>query len=318
MGELTQLGLKPHSPYYGTADATLLWLILLSEYWRWTGDDELVRSTARRTPSRRSSGSIGTATATATATSSTRPARRRGSATSAGGTRGTASSSPTARIPYLPIATCEIQGYVYDAKRRMAELADGPLADAGARGAPAERGGRPAATLQRGLLDRRAGRLLRDRARRRQAPDRLADLEHRTPAVDRHRARRTRAAIVAGQLMSDALFSGWGVRTLSTDDAGVQPDRLSPRHGLAARQLAHRPWAWPGTASATRRTGSRWRCSRPRPSPATACPRRSPATRVGRALPDPLSDGVQPAGVGDRDAAAPPAGDARARGVTVR
>ena len=31
--------------------------------------------------------------------------------------------------PYLPIATCELQGYVYDAKLRMAELADGPLAD---------------------------------------------------------------------------------------------------------------------------------------------------------------------------------------------
>lgn len=33
-------------------------------------------------------------------------------------------------IPYLPIATAEIQGYVYDAKLRMAELADGPYADA--------------------------------------------------------------------------------------------------------------------------------------------------------------------------------------------
>ena len=27
-GELTQLGIKPHNPYYGTADATILWLIL--------------------------------------------------------------------------------------------------------------------------------------------------------------------------------------------------------------------------------------------------------------------------------------------------
>jgi hypothetical protein len=43
-GELTQLGLRPHNPYYGTADATPLWLILLSEYWRWTADNALVRS----------------------------------------------------------------------------------------------------------------------------------------------------------------------------------------------------------------------------------------------------------------------------------
>ena len=42
-GELTLLGLKPHSPYYGTSDATMLWLILLSEYWRWTCDNALMR-----------------------------------------------------------------------------------------------------------------------------------------------------------------------------------------------------------------------------------------------------------------------------------
>jgi glycogen debranching enzyme len=41
-GELTLLGEKPHSPYYGTADATPLWLIVLSEYWRSTGDDAFV------------------------------------------------------------------------------------------------------------------------------------------------------------------------------------------------------------------------------------------------------------------------------------
>ena len=45
-GELTKLGLKPHSPYYGTADATMLWLILLSEYYRWTQDKALVRRLA--------------------------------------------------------------------------------------------------------------------------------------------------------------------------------------------------------------------------------------------------------------------------------
>jgi glycogen debranching enzyme len=32
-----------------------------------------------------------------------------------------------------------------------------------------------------------------------------------------------RARVVAGHLMSDAMFSGWGVRTLSTDDGGYNP-----------------------------------------------------------------------------------------------
>jgi len=43
-GELTARGERPHSPYYGSADATPLFLILLDEYQRWSGDDELVRA----------------------------------------------------------------------------------------------------------------------------------------------------------------------------------------------------------------------------------------------------------------------------------
>ena len=41
-GELAATGEIPHTPYYGTVDATPLWLMLLDEYHRWTGDDALV------------------------------------------------------------------------------------------------------------------------------------------------------------------------------------------------------------------------------------------------------------------------------------
>ena len=41
VGELAQRKLIPHSPYYGTADATALYLITLHEAWRWLGDDRL-------------------------------------------------------------------------------------------------------------------------------------------------------------------------------------------------------------------------------------------------------------------------------------
>lgn len=41
-GEMARAGEIPHSPYYGTIDATPLWLMLLGETWRWTGDDALV------------------------------------------------------------------------------------------------------------------------------------------------------------------------------------------------------------------------------------------------------------------------------------
>src|SRR5437773_3903428 len=42
-GEMTAFEERPHSPYYGTADATPLFVVLLDEYERWTGDTRLVR-----------------------------------------------------------------------------------------------------------------------------------------------------------------------------------------------------------------------------------------------------------------------------------
>lgn len=42
LGELARTGQIPHSPYYGTVDATQLWLMLLCEYFDWTGDLEYV------------------------------------------------------------------------------------------------------------------------------------------------------------------------------------------------------------------------------------------------------------------------------------
>src|SRR5262249_45226417 len=40
-GELSRTKTIPHSPYFGTVDATQLWLILLGRYVQWTGDLEL-------------------------------------------------------------------------------------------------------------------------------------------------------------------------------------------------------------------------------------------------------------------------------------
>ena len=42
-GEMTAFEERPHSPYYGCADATPLYVVLLDEYERWTGDRTLVR-----------------------------------------------------------------------------------------------------------------------------------------------------------------------------------------------------------------------------------------------------------------------------------
>jgi glycogen debranching enzyme len=43
-GELAHFRLIPHTPYYGTADATPLYLMALHEAWSWTGDRALIES----------------------------------------------------------------------------------------------------------------------------------------------------------------------------------------------------------------------------------------------------------------------------------
>ena len=68
----------PHTPYYGTVDATPLWLILLGEYERWTGDDALVDRLWPNALARAATGSTATATWTATASSSTSASSERG------------------------------------------------------------------------------------------------------------------------------------------------------------------------------------------------------------------------------------------------
>jgi glycogen debranching enzyme len=121
-GKLAKLGEIPQTPYYGTHDATLLWLILLDEYERWTGDAELVRELW--------------------------PAARRALAwldeyadldgdgfleyrsRSSGGLNNLCWKDSDDSILFAdgrpaepPIATCEIQGYAYDARLRSARLA---------------------------------------------------------------------------------------------------------------------------------------------------------------------------------------------------
>jgi glycogen debranching enzyme len=51
VGELAHLHKVPHTPYYGTADATILYPIVLHETWKWTGDESLLHkhlATAQR------------------------------------------------------------------------------------------------------------------------------------------------------------------------------------------------------------------------------------------------------------------------------
>ena len=188
-GELTARGERPHSPYFGSADATPLFLVLLDEYHRWTGDDELVRELE---PNARA--------ALAWIEDS-------GDADGDGYVEYRCRNPTTGLVNQCwkdswdsiqfadgtlargPIATCEIQGYVYDAQRRAARLAREVWDDPALTERLEHASRRPARALSTRLLDARA-RLPRARARRRQAPGRQPDVQHRPPAVVGHPRRR--------------------------------------------------------------------------------------------------------------------------------
>jgi glycogen debranching enzyme len=220
-GELTRLGLKPHSPYYGTADATILWLILLSEYWRWTGDDALVASLRQNTLAALAwIDQYGDRDGDGYVEYQTRSPQGLGNQCWRDSWEGVQFADGT--LPCLPIATAEIQGYVYDAKLRLAELADGPLADA----ALATRLRSGAARLRERFnqdywIDARGGYyaigLDGDKRQIDSLTSNVGQLLWTGIVPD------DRAAALAVQLTSEALFSGWGVRTLSRDDAGYNP-----------------------------------------------------------------------------------------------
>jgi glycogen debranching enzyme len=221
VGELTRLHVKPHDPYYGTADATQLWLILLSEYWRWTRDDDLVR--ALRENVHRALAWIddyGDRDGDGYVEYATRSPQGLGNQCWRDSWDGVQFADGT--IPTLPIATAEIQGHVYDAKLRVAELAEGPLQepDLGTR-LRAEAGRLKGRFDKDFWIDDRGGYyaigLDGDKKKIDSLTSNIGQLLW-TGIVPE-----ARASIIASQLMSDALFSGWGIRTLSTDDQGFNP-----------------------------------------------------------------------------------------------
>ena len=122
-GELAYLKLIPHTPYYGTADATPLYLIALHAAWRATGDKALLERHL--------------ATAEDCLSWIDRYGDRDGDGFQEYQTKspvgyenmgwkdsGDSVVYPDGSLVKGPKALCELQGYVYDAWRRMAEIFD--------------------------------------------------------------------------------------------------------------------------------------------------------------------------------------------------
>jgi glycogen debranching enzyme len=218
-GEMTRAGEMPFGPYYGSVDSTPLWLILLSETFNWTADEQLVKDMLphayralewidvhgdldgdgfleyqRRSP--------------------------KGLANQGWKDSWDAIMHRDGEIAKAPIALCEVQGYVYEAKYRMA-------------------------SLMRAFGDTRTADKLKkdaaDMAKRFEKAFWMPKLGFYAMALDRDKRQtqvissnagqllftrvlpQERAKTVTQRFMRDDMFSGWGWRTMSRDERIFNP-----------------------------------------------------------------------------------------------
>jgi glycogen debranching enzyme len=220
-GEMAAFEERPHTPYYGAADATPLYVILLDEYERWTGDHKLVRELEREARAAVAwiddyadllgNGYI----------SYKRRNEQSGLENQSWKDSWNSISYADGRLPDFPRATCELQGYAYDAKLRAARLARLVWKD-------------PSWAAE---LESQAA----DLKRRFNRDFWLADRGYFALALDADGSQvdslasnnglllwsgivdQSKAKSVVSHLMGPRLWSGWGVRTLAEGEGRYNP-----------------------------------------------------------------------------------------------
>ena len=218
-GEMTRAGEMPFGPYYGSVDATPLWLILLSETFNWTADEQLVKdllpNAYRALEWIDSYGDLD-------GDGFIEYQRRspKGLANQGWKDSWDAIMHHDGEVAKSPIALCEVQGYVYEAKYRMA-------------------------SLMRSFGDiKTADRLKKESAemaRRFEKAFWMPKLSFYAMALDREKRQtqvissnpghllftrmlpQDRAKAVTQRFMREDMFSGWGWRTMSRDERIFNP-----------------------------------------------------------------------------------------------
>jgi len=206
--------------YYGSVDSTPLFLVLLSELWRWSGDDAIVLEL--EAPARRALAWIDEY-GDRDGDGLVEYFRRASHGIDNQSWKDSHNSMVfhDGSVARAPIAAVEVQGYVYDAKRRAAELARRVWGD-----------------------EEMAARLEREAAELRERfdaafwlPERgwyALGLDSEKRPIDALGSNMGhllwsgivppgRIAAVAERLTSGPLWSGWGVRTLAADEAAFDP-----------------------------------------------------------------------------------------------
>jgi glycogen debranching enzyme len=219
-GELARTNRVPHTPYYGTVDATPLFVMLAAAYYDWTGDLPLIRTIWPNLEAAlrwcEESGDLDRDGYLEYARRSAKGLANQGWKDSGDGI-----VFHDGRIPKPPIGLVEVQGYLYGAYRAMAVL---------------QRALDPADPRGHALLDRAAA--LKERFNR---DFWMPDVRFFALGLDRDKRQidavssnpghalwtgivdESKALHVADRLMSEELFSGWGIRTLSSRSATYNP-----------------------------------------------------------------------------------------------
>jgi glycogen debranching enzyme len=220
-GEMTAFEERPHSPYYGNADATALFVVLLDEYERWTGDSKLVHSLEHEA---RAALNWIDEYADLTGRGYVSYQRRNeesGLENQCWKDSWDSLSYKDGSLPGYPRTTCECQGYAYDAKMRGARLAREFWHDE-----------EYARKLEASAADLK---------RRFNTDFWVEDGEYYALAIDENGRQLDvlssnighllwsgivnddRAHKIAAHLLGPRLFSGWGVRTLAEGETRYNP-----------------------------------------------------------------------------------------------
>jgi glycogen debranching enzyme len=243
-GEMTRSGEMPFGPYYGSVDATPLFLILLSETFNWTADEQLVQdllpAANRALDWIDEYGDLDGDGLVEYLCRSPRGLVNQGWKDS-----WDANMHRDGTVAKPPIALVEVQGYVYDAKYRMASV----LRSFGYT-ARADQLKKDAIELARRFekafwMPQRGFYAMALDSDKKQLQVISSNPGHLlfTRMIGRERAR-----AVSGRLMREDMYSGWGWRTMSADERVFNPlsyhrgsvwphDNSLIAHGMALQEF---------------------------------------------------------------------------------
>lgn len=216
IGEKANLNEIPQTPYYGSVDSTPLFLILLAEYIDWTGDMHLFQDLMNNVDAAlewidKNSEGAGFLTYRSRSSKGIYNQGWKDSGDSVSHTDGT--------LAVAPVALAEVQGYVYMARQRIAALFERT-----GRNDDAKRLLREAASLRQKFNQQF---WMKDKKYFAEALDQngVCDVISSNPAqalwsgiVDQDKARD-----VVGRIFERDMFSGWGIRTLSSMEKRYNP-----------------------------------------------------------------------------------------------